>query len=110
VCADHVGFPTLVRKFVTTSSNLSWTDLDAIGVFDGFDLHLAVGILGSDLQRHQRLFNQLAAGVLCPVTRKCISTLAAAEEAMGFTGLASMRRASGRLSAPGRSTLRSGLE
>src|SRR5438477_1596157 len=52
---------------------------------------------------------KLAAGVLWTGTRRCISTFAAAEEAMGLTGLASMRGGPGRLSAPGRTTLRSGV-
>src|SRR5439155_24497846 len=51
---------------------------------------------------------RLAVGVLCTGTRRCISTLAAAEEAIGLMGWPSMRGAPARLSCPGRKALRSG--
>jgi len=90
--ADHVGFPDLGKKFVTSSIKLIMADLDAIGCVDGFDLHLAVGNPWQRPPSGTSGFSiKLAAGVLCTGTRKCISTLAAAEGGDGFTGLASMR-------------------
>src|SRR2546422_696020 len=100
--------PIFTKKFVTTSSNLSWpTSMQSVCFIVFTRIFLSVSLAATS--RGARGFViKLAAGVLCTGTRKCISTLAAAEEEIGFTGAPSIRGAPATLSNPGRITLFSG--
>src|SRR5690349_3631049 len=82
--------PTFARKLLTISSKRSWpTSTQSV-----WRIVLVLILLSPSLETSSggRAFSiRLAAGVLWTGTRRCISTLAAAEEAMGFTGWASTR-------------------
>src|SRR5215831_5002622 len=102
-----LGSPTFPRKLVTTSSNLSWpTSMQSVCLIVLTRILLSVSFAAAS--SGTRGFSiRLAAGVLWTGTRKCISTFAAAEDEIGFTGAPS-RRGAARPSNPGRITLFSG--
>src|SRR5437763_14964133 len=82
--------PTLRRKLVTTSSNRSWpTSMQSVC------LMVLTRILRSDsLAATSKGANGLAmstSGALLDGTRRCISTLAAAEDAIAFEGFGTTR-------------------
>src|SRR5207248_336647 len=99
--------PTLARNLVTISSNLSWPT----SMHSPWRMVLVWMVLSASLAASSgmRGFSiKLAAGVEWTGTRKCISILAAAEEEIGFDGLAAKRGAPESVSTPGRETADSG--
>src|SRR6516225_1907604 len=105
------GSPTFSRKLVTNSSNLSWpTSMQSVC------LMVFTRIFRSDslaaTSSGARGLAMRTSGALLEGTRRCISTLAAAEAAMGLAGLAAMRApdSSGeRVGIPRGTTLGSGI-
>src|SRR5579883_1166709 len=93
------GSPTLSRKLLTTSSNLSCpTSTQSVC------LMVLTRILRSDslaaTSNGARGLAMSTSGALLDGTRKCISTFAAAEDAIGLEGLAPMRASGGRVGMP----------
>src|ERR1019366_298580 len=101
--------PIFIRKFDTTSSNLSCpTSMQSVCLMVLTRIFLSDSFAATS-SGASGFSIKLAVGVLWTGTRRCISTFAAAEEAIGLTGWTSTRGAPGALSIPGRFATSSGV-
>src|ERR1019366_9420970 len=101
--------PIFSRKLDTTSSNLSWpTSTQSVCLIVLMRIFLSV-VLAATSSGTRGFTIKLSVGDVRTGTRRCISTFAAADEAMALTGWTSSFSPPGTASTPGRLTTDSGF-
>jgi hypothetical protein len=93
--ADNIGFSDLPQEICQHLVKFIVTDLNALGVLMVFTFIFLSESFAANSSGASGFSIRLAAGVLWTGTRRCISTFAAADEAIGLIGAASSRGAFG---------------